>query len=149
MLAFPPGFCHLDWVELFLSGALFLTVHDVGKSFMETVLKCSFEDRNTRITTILAKNTDCRALLQTCMTLGPRNLTITLCALGFPCGSAGKESPWNVGDLSLIPGLERSPGEGNSYPLLYSGLENSIDCIVHGVAKTQTQLSNFQFSVCS
>ena len=64
------------------------------------------------------------------MTLGPRNLTITLCALGFPCGSAGKESPWNVGDLSLISRLERSPGEGNSYLLQYSGLENSMDYMV-------------------
>ena len=52
---------------------------------------------------------------------------------GFPCGSAGKESACNVGDLSLIPGLGRSPGEGKGYPLQCSGLENSIDCVVHGV----------------
>ena len=45
--------------------------------------------------------------------------------LGFPCGSAGKESACNVGDLRLIPGLGRSPGEGKGYPLQYSGLENS------------------------
>ena len=64
---------------------------------------------------------------------------------GFPCGSAGKESTCNVGDLGSIPGLGRSPGEGNGYPLQYSGLENSKDCIVHGVAKSQTQLSNFHF----
>ena len=44
--------------------------------------------------------------------------------LGFPCGSAGKESPCNVGDLGLIPGLGRSPGEEKGYPLQYSGLEN-------------------------
>ena len=56
--------------------------------------------------------------------------------MGFPCGSAGKESACNVGDLGLIPGLERSPGEGKAYPLQYSGLENSMDCIVHGVAKS-------------
>ena len=49
--------------------------------------------------------------------------------LGFPCGSAGKESTGNAGDLSLIPGLGRSPGEGKGYPLQYSGLENSMDCI--------------------
>ena len=55
--------------------------------------------------------------------------------LGFPCGSAGEESACNVEDLCLIPGLERSPGQGKSYPLQYSGLENSIDCIVYGVAK--------------
>ena len=53
--------------------------------------------------------------------------------LGFPCGSAGKESTCNVGDLGSIPGLGRSLGKGKGYPLHYSGLENSTDCIVHGV----------------
>ena len=48
-----------------------------------------------------------------------------------------------MGDLGLIPGLGRSPGEGNGYPLQYSGLENSTDCIVHGVAKSWTRLSDF------
>ena len=48
----------------------------------------------------------------------------------LPCGSAGKESTCNAGDPGAIPGLGRSPGEGNSYPLQYSGLENSMDCIV-------------------
>ena len=47
--------------------------------------------------------------------------------LDFPCGSAGKESTCNAGDLGLIPGLGRSPGEGKGYPLQYSGLENSMD----------------------
>ena len=61
---------------------------------------------------------------------------------GFPCGLAGKESACNVGDLGLIPGLGRSPGEGKGYALQYSGLENSMDCIVHGVAKRRTQLSD-------
>jgi len=56
--------------------------------------------------------------------------------LGFPsCGSAGKESTCNVRDLCLIPGLGRSPGEGNSYPLQYSGLGNSMDYILHGLAE--------------
>ena len=57
--------------------------------------------------------------------------------LGFPCGSTGKESACSKGDLDLIPGLGRSPGEGNGYPLQYSGLENSMDCIciIHGVAE--------------
>ena len=50
-----------------------------------------------------------------------------------------------MGDLGSISGLGRSPEEGNSYPLQYSGLENSMDCIVHGVTKSQTQLSNFHF----
>ena len=57
--------------------------------------------------------------------------------LGFPCGSAGKESACNVGDLGLIPGLGRSL-EGKGYPLRYSGLENSMDCMVHGVAESVT-----------
>ena len=58
--------------------------------------------------------------------------------LGFPCGSAGKESDCNVGDLGSIPELGRSPGEEKGYPFQYSGQENSMDCIVHGVAKSQT-----------
>ena len=62
---------------------------------------------------------------------------------GSPCSSAGKEAACSAGDLGSIPGLERSPGEGKGYPLLYSGLENSMDCIVPGVAKSQTQLSDF------
>ena len=49
---------------------------------------------------------------------------------GFPCGSASKESPCNVGDLGLIPRLGRSAGEGKGHPLQYSGLESSMDCIV-------------------
>ena len=61
--------------------------------------------------------------------------------LGFPCGLAGKESAYNAGDLGLIPGLARSPGEEKGYPLQYSDMENSMDCIVHGVAKSQTRLS--------
>ena len=52
--------------------------------------------------------------------------------MGFPCGSAGKESTCNVGDLGLIPGLGRSPGEGKGYPLQYPGVENSLNHIVHG-----------------
>ena len=63
--------------------------------------------------------------------------------LGFPCCSAGKESAHNAGDLRSVPRLGRSPGEGKSYPLQDSGLENFMDCIVHGVPKSQTQLSDF------
>ena len=66
--------------------------------------------------------------------------------MGFPCGSAGKESTCNEEHLGSVPGLGRSPGEGNGYPLQYSGLENSMDCIVHGVAKSRTQLSDFHYS---
>ena len=57
---------------------------------------------------------------------------------GFPGDSAGKDSACNAGDLGLIPGLGRSPGAGKGYPLQYLGLENSVDCTVHGVAKSQT-----------
>ena len=63
--------------------------------------------------------------------------------MGLPGGSAGKESVCNAGDLGSIPGLGRSPGEGNGHPLQYSGLENSMDCVVHGVTKSRTWLSNF------
>ena len=65
---------------------------------------------------------------------------------GLPCGSAGKETACNAGDLGLIPGLRRSPGERKGYPLQYSGLENSMDCTVHGVpwTQSQTQLNDFQ-----
>ena len=63
--------------------------------------------------------------------------------MGFPCDSAGKESTCNVGNLGLIARLGRSPGEGKSYPLQYPDLENSMDCIVRGVTKSWTQLSDF------
>ena len=58
--------------------------------------------------------------------------------LDFPCGSSGKESTCNEGDLGSIPGLGRSPREGKDYPLQYSGLENSMDFIVHGVKTCRT-----------
>ena len=58
--------------------------------------------------------------------------------MGFPGGSAGKEPTCSMGDLGLIPGLGRSPEDGNSYPLQYSGLENSMDCTVYGVAESDT-----------
>ena len=70
-----------------------------------------------------------------------------LFVMGFPCGSVGKESACNAGDLGLIPGLGRSPGEGKGYSLQYSGLGNSRDCINHGVAKSRTRLSDFT-SIC-
>ena len=66
--------------------------------------------------------------------------------LGFSCGSASKESTCNERDLGSIPGLGRSPGEAKGYRLQYSDLQNSIDCIVHGVTKSWTGLSNFTFT---
>ena len=65
--------------------------------------------------------------------------------VGFPGGSGGKESACNAGDLGSIPGLGRSPGEGNGYPFQYSCLENSMDCIVHRITKSWTRRSNFHF----
>ena len=65
--------------------------------------------------------------------------------LGFPGGSAGKESACSVGDLGSIPGLGRSPGEGKGCPLQYPGLENPMDWIVHGATKSRTWLSKFHF----
>ena len=67
--------------------------------------------------------------------------------LGFPCCSDGKESACDVGDLDSVPGLGRSPGEGNGYPLQYSRLENFMDrgawqATVHGVAKSLTQVND-------
>ena len=70
-------------------------------------------------------------------------------SLGFPCGLTGKESACNVEDLGSIPGLGKSPGEKKVYPLQYSGLENSMDCIIHGVAKNRTRLRDFHFALFS
>ena len=65
---------------------------------------------------------------------------------GFPGSSAGKESTCNSGDLGSIPGLGRSPGEGKGYTLQYSGLENSIDHMVHGIARSGTRPSDFHWA---
>ena len=65
--------------------------------------------------------------------------------LGFPCGSAGEVSTCNAGDLGSTPGLGRSPGEGKGHSLQYSSLENSMNCVVHGVTKSQTLLRDFHY----
>ena len=69
--------------------------------------------------------------------------------LGFPDSSVGKESAYNAGDPGSNPGLGRSPGEGKGYSLQYCGLEKSVDCIVHGVAKSQAQQNDFHFQSLS
>ena len=69
---------------------------------------------------------------------------------GFPGGSVVKNLPANAGDTrdaGSIPGLGRSPGVGNGNSLQYSGMENSMYCIVHGVANSRTQLSDFHFMI--
>ena len=68
---------------------------------------------------------------------------------GFPVSSVGKESACNAGDPRLIPGLGRSPGEGKGYPLQYSGLENSMDCIVHGGRKELDTTEWLSLSLCT
>ena len=68
---------------------------------------------------------------------------MALPGMDFPCGSVGKESAHNAGDLVSIPELGRSPGEGKGYPLQYSDLQNSMNSIVHEVTKSQTRLSDF------
>ena len=72
-------------------------------------------------------------------------LPVCLLLPGLPGDLSGKESACNSGDLGSIPELGRSPGEGNGYPFQYSGLENSMDCIVHGIPKSWTRLSDFHF----
>ena len=71
--------------------------------------------------------------------------------MGFPGGSENKEFTCNAGNLGSVSGLRRFPGEGNSYLLQYFGLENSTDrgawwATIHGLAKSQTQLSDFTFT---
>ena len=73
------------------------------------------------------------------------SLFCSLQSMGFPDSSVGKESTCKAGDPGSIPVSGRSTGEGIGYPLQYSGLENSMDCIVHGVTKIQTQLNDFHF----
>ena len=71
---------------------------------------------------------------------GENAFGVDLASLGFPCDPAGKELPCNEKDLSLIPGLGRSLGEGKGCPLQYSVLENSTGL------QSRTQLINFQFT---
>ena len=75
------------------------------------------------------------------------HVTMVVPQLGFPDGSDGEEFTCNAGDLGSVPGLGRSPGEGNGYPLQYSGLGNSMEggarwATVYEVAKSQTPLNN-------
>ena len=68
-------------------------------------------------------------------------------SMGFPDSSVGNESACNAGDPGSILGLARSPGGGKCCPLQYSGLGNSMDCVVHGVANSRTRLNDFHFHV--
>ena len=82
------------------------------------------------------------------MAAGIPNLFVKRSCFSFPeklYSSVDKESTCNAGDPGSIPGSGRSTGEEKGYPLQCSGLESSLDCIVHGVAKSQTRLSDFHF----
>ena len=81
--------------------------------------------------------------------LNPCLLHLLHWQMGSLCGSAGKESTCNVGHQDPIPGLGRSPGEEKGYPLQYFGLEIFMDCIIHWVKKSQTQLSYFDCTFSS
>ena len=75
------------------------------------------------------------------------NSAATPVFLGFPGGSAGKESTCHAGDLGSVPGLRRYPEEGKGYPLQYSGLENYMNCIIQGVAESNmTERLSFSLS---
>ena len=84
---------------------------------------------------------------QTRIKIAMRNASNFRYADDLPCCSAGKQSSCNVGDLGSIPGLGRSPGGGKGYPRQYSGLENSMDCIVHGVTKSWVHWATFTDSI--
>ena len=75
--------------------------------------------------------------------LGPQFTSRFVGRRGFPCGSTGKKSACNVGDLGSTAGSWKYPGEEKGHRLQYSSLDDSVDCIVHGITKSQTQLSNF------
>ena len=120
------------------------TTQDGHRQCNESILPpnlCIFGFKGIIITLIFALNKTMLVFLVYCFDTG-------LCSqVGFPDGLAGKESACSAGDSGSIPGLGRSPGGGNSYSLQNSCLENSMDCIVHGVTKSQTGLSNFH--LCS
>ena len=108
-----------------------MSKRDTDKIAGKSVLRSLFPDKETAYFSLLY-------LLHVSSVVG-KIIGLLHILLGFPSGSAGKQSACNEGDLGS------TPEEGNSYPLQYSGLENSMDCIVHGVAKSQTRLSDFHF----
>ena len=103
------------WFPLGLIGLIFLLLNIIVRAKRSAVY------RNTGMENLILLGNQ-RLPGQSSIWDGPTNM-------GFSCGSAGKESACSVGDLGLIPGLGRSPGEGKGYPLQYSSLENSMDCI--------------------
>ena len=141
------------WFPLGLTGLIFLQFKGLSRVFSNTtVQKHQFFSAqlslwsNSHIHTLHWKNYsfDYRTFVGKVTSLLLNMLSRFV--MGFPGGSTGKKSTCNVGDLGLTPGLRRSPGEGKGYPLQYSDLENSMDCMVHGVSKSRTQLSDFHFT---
>ena len=115
---------YLNWIQLSRVNSFILSRTSSKDSVLELVYKGSGESESCSVVS---------------NSLKPHGIQG-----GLPCVSTGKKSACNEGDLGSIPGLGRSPGEGKGYPLQYSGLENSMDCIVHGVTKNWTLLSDFQ-----
>ena len=96
----------------------------------------SGEERKTYLRHPFCKGSQTRtALAIICRKTSYISVGLYYCICGFPCGSAGKEFTCNAGDLGSIPGSGRSAGDGKDYPLKYSGLENSMDCIVRGAQR--------------
>ena len=85
---------------------------------------------------LLSRMLNCRSLAFFKATVNTQNNKWSLTLHCFPCGSADKESTCNARDLCSILGLGGSPGEGKCYLLQYSGLKNSMDCIVHCVIES-------------
>ena len=112
-----------------VSYVFFLTKYS---PFFKTLVRASFSTASL-ISQLVKNRTPVRFLGQDIC--WRRDRLPTPVFLGLPCGSAGKESACNEGDLGFIPGLERSPEGGKDYPLQCSGLEKSMNWIVHGVAK--------------
>ena len=117
-----------NWFPLGLTGLISLLLKGLSRVFSSTTLK--------------SMNSSAFSL--------PYGPTLTsMCDYGksrSSDSSVGKESSFNAGEPGSIPGLERSPGEEKGYPLQYSGLENSMDCIFHGVTKSRTWLSDSLFT---
>ena len=101
------------------------------------------ESRKMMQMILLTKQTERETCMQTTNVWVPREKSGWEIQTGIPDSSVGKESSWNAGDPGLIPGSGRSTGEGKGCLLLYSSLENSRDCIVCGLTKSWTQLSDF------
>ena len=129
--------------NIWLICVLICTVFSFSLGFFPLSLVCSVVESFPENLTLHMKSFNCH---KTVLFFPQRVYLSSDHRVGFPCGSAGKESACEAGDLGSIPRLGRPPGEGNGYPLQCSGLENPTDCRVRGVTKSRTQLSNFHWA---